>query len=35
MAADLLTGRKEYGPSQVEVLVAQPDERYDRIGTLR
>lgn len=35
MAADLLTGRNEYGPCHVEVLLAQPGEWDDQIGTVR
>jgi molybdopterin/thiamine biosynthesis adenylyltransferase len=35
VAADLLTGRNNYGPTTEEVLVAQPDAPYDVIGTRR
>jgi molybdopterin/thiamine biosynthesis adenylyltransferase len=35
VAADLLTGRNEYGATTEQVLVAQPDAPYDVTGTRR
>lgn len=34
MATDLLTGRKRFGPSVVEVLVPQDDPPYDSLGVV-
>jgi molybdopterin/thiamine biosynthesis adenylyltransferase len=35
VTSDALTGRDDYGPSTIQVLVPQPDAPYDTIGLVR